>query len=326
MKKISFLGFFLIFVLFLSACSSLKTDKKENDIKNLQETKEEIKDIKDDSKNQGKKIVYTTFFPVYDFTKRIVGDKMEVRTIIKGSQEAHDFELSAKEMVEISKGDLIVYNGAGMESFIDNLKNTVEDENKFLDLSQGLTLLKNKDALQDDNTSINPHTWLSIRNAQIELDTIYRKLSSIDPENEKYYKENLEKSLAEFKALDEKFTESLANVKSKEKYFVVSHAAFNYLANDYGLKQVAVTGISPKDEPTVSQLKTISEFVKKNNISTIFFEGKATPKVAETLAESTGTKTSTLYTMEMLSPEEIEMGYLKLMENNLEELIKSFNE
>ncbi|MDU4971029.1 MAG: zinc ABC transporter substrate-binding protein, partial [Atopobium minutum] len=75
-----------------------------------------------------------------------------------------------------------------------------------------------------------------------------------------------------------------------------------------------------------AQLATIADFVKKHQISTIFFEGKATPKVAETLAKSTGTKTATLYTMESLTEEEQQMGYLKLMEHNLDELVKSFSE
>lgn len=172
----------------------------------------------------------------------------------------------------------------------------------------------------------NPHTWLSVKNAIIQLDTIYKKVSSIDPENEAYYKENLKKAQDEFRALDKKFETELSKVKSKQKYFVVSHAAFNYLANDYGLKQVAVTGISPEDEPSAKQLQKIADFVKKYKINTIFFEGKATPKVAETLAKNTNTKTDTLYTMENLTDEEIEMGYLKLMELNLKALLKSFNE
>lgn len=165
-----------------------------------------------------------------------------------------------------------------------------------------------------------------MKNAIIQLDTIYKKISSIDPDNEPYYKENLQKAQEEFKALDNKFETELSKVKSKEKYFVVSHAAFNYLAHDYGLKQVAVTGISPEDEPSAKQLQKIAEFVKKHNINTIFFEGKATPKVAETLAKNTNTKTSTMFTMENLTDEEINMGYLKLMELNLEALVKSFND
>ena len=160
----------------------------------------------------------------------------------------------------------------------------------------------------------------------VELKEIYEKVSEIDPDNKDFYKKNLDKNLDMFKKMDEKFANELKDVDENKRYFVVSHAAFNYLANDYNLKQVAVTGISPEDEPSAKQLKTIADFVKKHDISTIFFEGKATPKVAETLAKSTNTKTSTLYTMENLTKEEAQMGYLKLMEENLKSLKESFDE
>ena len=255
----------------------------------------------------------------------IGGDKYEVKTIIKTSEEPHSFELTSQAMKDLEGADLIAYNGAGMESFIDDLKDNVKDDDKFLDLSDGLTLLDSSKE-GSDMASINPHTWLSIKNAKVMVDNIYRKLASMDPTNEKYYKDNLDKALAKFDDLDKKFTDELAKVKDKEKYFVVSHAAFNYLADDYGLKQVAVTGISPEEEPSAKDLKTIADFVKEKNIKTIFFEGKATPKVAETLAKNTGTKTSTLYTMENLDDDMVAKGYIGLMEENLKALVESFNE
>lgn len=305
MKKITILlTVFLSFCLILVGC----TKKEEN------------------KKTEEKKVIYTTFFPVADLTKRIAGDKWEVKTIIEGTEEPHSFELKINDMKEISKADLIIYNGANMETFIPDLEKATDKKEKFLDLSQGLTLLNSGSDLENSKDSANPHTWLSVKNAIVELDTIYKKLSAEDPKNESYYKNNLEKAQEEFKKLDKKFETELAKVKNKDKYFVVSHAAFNYLAEDYGLKQVAVTGISPEDEPTAKQLKEIADFVKQHNITTIFFEGKATPKVAETLAKNTNTKTSTLYTMESLTEEEISMGYLKLMELNLEALVNSFNE
>ncbi|KGF35434.1 metal ABC transporter substrate-binding protein [Peptoniphilus lacrimalis DNF00528] len=285
------------------------------------------------SKNQAvsnnkddKKVIYASFFPVYDLTSRIVGDKMEVRQIIEGNQEPHDFELQAKDMAKISNADLIIYNGANMEAFIDDLKEVAGDEKKFLDLSKGLTLLTKGNNSETDKARVNPHTWLSIKNDIVELSSIYKKVSSMDPKNEKFYRENLNKSVEEFKNLDNKFQQELSKITDREKYFVVSHAAFNYLARDYGLKQIAVTGISPDEEPSAKELKVIADFVKANNIKTIFFEGKATPKVAKTLAENTNTKTDTLYTMENLTPEEMQKGYLELMEENLEALMRSFNE
>lgn len=348
MKNIYKLAFTILIMLLVTACgadnaktkqSQPETEKqketameneknKEEQVKEkaAEETKKEEKEEK--KQEEPKKLVYTTFFPVYDLTSRIIGDKMEIKTIIGISDQPHDFELKANDMAEISKADLIIYNGANMEAFIEDLKAVVKDDSKFLDLSQGLTLLEAGDETgkEHNHENVNPHTWLSVKNAQIQLDTIYQKISSIDPENDAYYKQNLDQNLAEFKKLDDRFEQELSSIQKEKKYFVVSHAAFNYLASDYGLKQVAVTGISPEEEPSAKQLKQIADFVKKNKITTIFFEGKATPKVAETLAKETGTKTDTIYTMENLSEEEAAMGYLKLMEHNLEVLGKSFHE
>ena len=306
-----------LFVILILAMVCLTSCGKENE--NIENKEVEDKNV------ETKKTIYASFYPVSELVKMIAGDKFEVKTLIKTSEEPHSFELTSQAIKDLNGASLIAYNGAGMESFIDDLKDNVKDDDKFLDLSDGLTLLDSSKE-GSDMASINPHTWLSIKNAKVMVDNIYRKLSSMDPDNEKYYKENLNMALKKFDDLDKKFTDELAKVKDKEKYFVVSHAAFNYLADDYGLKQVAVTGISPEEEPSAKDLKTIADFVKEKNIKTIFFEGKATPKVAETLAKNTGTKTSTLYTMENLDDHMIEKGYFGLMEENLKALVESFNE
>lgn len=111
---------------------------------------------------------------------------------------------------------------------------------------------------------MNPHTWLSIKNAQVELESICNKVSAMDPANAAYYRANLESARSEFKALDERFECELASVHADKRYFVTTHAAFNYLADDYVLKQVAVTGILPEDEPSANQLATIADFVEQH--------------------------------------------------------------
>ena len=292
----------LIFVFTLSACGSSSPSIDENATNN-------------------KQVIYASFFPVADLTSRIAGDEYEVKTIIGINEEPHSFELSANKMTDIKKSSLVVFNGATMESFMDDVEAEVGAD-KCLDLSQGLTLLKTKGSSSEE--VVNPHTWLSVKCACVQLDTIYKKLSSIDPDNEGYYKQNLDKSLSEFEALDKKFEETIKTIPKDKRYFVVSHAAFNYLAHDYGLTQVAITGISPDEEPSAKQLVALSDFVEKHGINTIFFEGSTTPKVAQTLANSTDTQTSTLWTMENLNQDEADLGYLKLMEKNLTSLMRSF--
>lgn len=273
-----------------------------------------------------KKTVYTSFYPIYDLTKRIVGDKMNVKMIIDNNQEAHGFELTPQVMKDIQEADAVIYNGAGMEEFIDDLKASVKDKVTFVDLSEGLTLLTTGDGLTDIKKTVNPHTWLSVKNAMMMVETITEQMSRLDDNHKSYYETNLKQVKSELEALDKEFKTAIDNIKRSEKYFVVSHAAFNYLAFDYGLKQIAVTGISPEEEPTAQQLKIIADFVVANHISTIFFEGKATPKVAQTLADNTKAKTGSLYTMETLTQEEMAKGYIGLMKENLKALVASFNE
>lgn len=277
-----------------------------------------------DAIHASKPVVYASFFPVYDLTKRIVKDSWDVRTIIQGNQEPHDFELKAADMARLTKADLIIYNGAGMETFIPQLKESMHHDERFLDVSQGLTLLQNKDAKPGDHSSVNPHTWLSIKNALEQLDTLCKKFCALDSAHAAFYQENYQQARAEFEELDKQFADQLRTVPAEKRYFVASHAAFNYLARDYGLTQVAVTGISPDNEPSAAQLAKIAQFVKAHNITTIFFEGSATPKVAETLARTTGARTSTLYTMEHLSEDDVNAGYLQLMKRNLHALMESF--
>jgi len=72
--------------------------------------------------------------------------------------------------------------------------------------------------------------------------------------------------------LSNEYEDGLAN--AKEKSFVTQHAAFNYLALDYGLKQVPISGLSPDSEPSASRLAELTEYIKKNKIKYIYFEEK----------------------------------------------------
>lgn len=269
--------------------------------------------FKKPQKQNQERVIYTTFFPVEDLTKRIVKDKFKVEKIIKGNEETHDFELSLKKIVEISKGDLIIYNGAGLESFIKDLKNSVQNEEKFLDLSKNIDLIKEGDVS-------NPHTWLSLKNAQVMLQEIYEKVVKLDLKNKEFYKANLEKELDKFKKIDEEFQDEVLKLANSKKYLVTSHKTFDYFARDYGLIPMAISGISPEEEPTAKQLKNISSFLKRKSIKTVFFEGEATPKVAEVLAKENQVRTANLYTMETSSKHD---DYLFLMKENMQEILKS---
>ena len=97
---------------------------------------------------------------------------------------------------------------------------------------------------------------------------------------------------------------------------MTSHAAFGYLADRYGLNQVAVGGLDPEQEPSPKRIADVATYVRQHGVTTIYFETLVSPKVARTVAAETGARTAVLDPIEGLA-EGSTATYLTLMRDNL---------
>lgn len=278
--------------------------------------------------------IVTTFYPIYDFTKEIVGDEGNVKLLIPAGTEPHDFEPSAKERAEISDADVFVYNSSDMEFFVDSLKDSVDSKQTLMiEAAKGIDRLESQEADEHEESEeghdhaheYDPHVWLDPVLAIKEVRTIAGELGEKYPDKKEIFTKNADDYIKKLEALDQKYSEELKNATNRT--FVTQHAAFAYLANQYNLEQVAISGVSPDQEPTPSRLAELKEFVKKNNIKVIYFEENASSKVAETLSNETGVKLEVLNPLESLTNEQIKAGenYISVMEKNLEALKESIN-
>ncbi len=278
--------------------------------------------------------IVTTFYPIYDFTKEIVGDEGNVKLLIPAGTEPHDFEPSAKERAEISDADVFVYNSSDMEFFVDSLKDSVDSKQTLMiEAAKGIDRLESQEADEHEESEeghdhaheYDPHVWLDPVLAIKEVRTIAGELGGKYPDKKEIFTKNADAYIKKLEALDQKYSEELKNATNRT--FVTQHAAFAYLANQYNLEQVAISGVSPDQEPTPSRLAELKEFVKKNNIKVIYFEENASSKVAETLSNETGVKLEVLNPLESLTNEQIKAGenYISVMEKNLEALKESIN-
>lgn len=268
------------------------------------------------SESSGKKLdVYTSFYTMYDFTKKIGGDKINLINIVPSGTEPHDWEPSTKDIKNLEKADVFIYNGLGMEPWVDKVLNSLN--NKKL-----LTLEAAKDIVPLENKN-DPHVWLNPVNAKKQMEEIRNALSSADPSNKDYYDKNYSEYSAKLDILDKKFKDESLNFKRKE--IIVSHEAFGYLSEAYGLKQIAIEGLSAESEPTPAKMAEIIKFARDNNVKVIFFEELLSPKVAQTIAKETGAETEMLNPFEGLSDEDIKAGkdYFSVMEANLSALKKA---
>jgi zinc transport system substrate-binding protein len=278
----------------------------------------------------GKKLnVVTTFYPMYEFSKQVGGDHADVIALIPAGAEPHDFEPSAKDMTKVKEADIFVYNGI-VEGWAEQaLQSAPNDKRIVVEASKGIELvegLPEEGEEHQDGHILDPHVWLDPVLAQKEVAFIQAAFEKADPANKEDYKKNADAYIAKLKELDAEYKSGLKDVKRKE--FVTQHAAFSYLAKEYGLTQIPIAGLSPEQEPSPDKMAEIVKFAKEHNVQTIFFETLVDPKVAQTVANEIGAKTDVLNPLEGLTDEDKKnnLDYIGIMNKNLEALKKALNE
>ena len=247
--------------------------------------------------SEGRTVV-AAFYPLAFAAQQIGGDATGARNLTPPGVEPHDLELSGSDIRAIADADLVLYLGEDFQPAIEDA--IVSTSAHAVDLLDG--------------HGVDPHVWLDpVRYAAIAA----RIGEELDrrPEAERF--------AAKVRALDREFRRGLAQCERRE--IVTSHAAFGYLADRYGLKQVAITGISPEAEPTPRELESVVRQVREVDATTVFYETLISPRLAETVAREVGATTAVLDPLEGLTEEEIaaDENYFSVMRENLAALRKA---
>lgn len=265
------------------------------------------KDNKDSSNNRLK--VYASIYPMYDFAKKICGDKADVYNMTSAGSEPHDFEITSKDMANLTKANLFIYNGGGMEHWVDTVKDSIK-ELKYVETSSNI-----------DDKGLDPHFWLSPIKAKKQMENIKNTLSEIDAVNADYYNSNYNYYADRLDELDNHFKDVLSKIKNTN--IVVTHPAFGHFCKAYSLNQVAIA----RDEADPKAMSDTIAFIKNNNVKAIFYEDFSSSKLVDSIARETGAKILTLNPIESLSAEYIKAGgdYFSVMEDNLISLTNGLN-
>lgn len=283
--------------------------------------------------------VVTTFYPMYDFTKQVAQDDAEVSMLLEAGMEVHSFEPSSQMIAEIQDADVFIYNSPEMETWVPDVLASIDTSDMVvICASDAITLLEyegeahahdheseEKGANAGHSHTVDPHVWLDPVLAQTEVSTIAEGLAEADPDNAEDYLENAGIYNGKLNELDEAYRAAFEGTENRT--FVTQHAAFAYLAARYDLNQISVTGLNAEVEPSAAALATLSDYVKANNISHIYFENNASSQTAETLAEEVGVELAVLSPLEGIAEEDQKKGsdYISVMLENLEALKKSIN-
>lgn len=256
--------------------------------------------------SSGKKTVVAAFYPLAYAAERIAGTRYKIDNLTPPGAEPHDLELTPKAVARIESANVILYLSHGFQPAVS--KAVDQSKGTAVDILQGLHLRR---AVEQGLTA-DPHVWLDPLLFSHAVQRIGAALrGSPTP------------LVMDLHELDREYRNGLQHCRRHE--IVTSHAAFGYLAQRYGLKQVAITGLTPESEPSPKQLADVVRIVRRTHATTVFFETLLSPRLADTVAREVGAKTAVLDPIEGLTPAEQKAGddYLSLMRQNLAHLRKA---
>jgi zinc transport system substrate-binding protein len=294
--------------------------------------------------------VVVAFYPLQFVAERIGGTEAQVTNLTQPGAEAHDVELTPRQIAMLSEADLVLYE-KGFQPAVDaaitqaNPRNvvditTVVEMHPITDSGEHVheqdehagespeehaehadTAPAEKDAHGDGG--IDPHVWLDPTRLVTISDTVAQSLGEAQPDKAAAFRTNATDLNDELIRLDESFRTGLQDCKRRE--FVVSHAAFGYIADRYQLTQIPLRGLSPDQEPSPARIAEVQELARERGVTTIFYETLVSPAVAESVAGDLGLKTDVLDPLEGLTEASRGKNYLEVMNANLTSL-KAANE
>lgn len=251
-----------------------------------------------DAGNKSKLSIVSTIFPGYDFAKQVCGNDASVTLLLPPGSESHTYEPSAQDIIKIQNCDLFIYVGGESDTWVEKILSSLSKPIKTIKMIDCVTALEEelKEGMEGENDSdekeYDEHVWTSPVNAAKIVKAITDSLCEIKDENAQQFKVNSAAYTEKINNLDAEFKNFFSTVKNKTLIFG-DRFPLRYFVDEYGLDYYAAfPGCSEDTEPSAKTVAFLIDKVKELNVSTVFYIEFSSHKIADSIAQSTGTKTA----------------------------------
>lgn len=277
---------------------------------------------------QQKLNVVATFSILADVARNVGGDRVDVTSLVGPNSDGHVFSPTPADARTLAAAAVVVTNGLGFEGWMDRLvkasgtKATVVVASKGVKTRQRASGGDDHKHGHDDGTKADPHVWQSIANVKICAANIRDALAKADPAGKSTYETNAAAYLVKLTDLEAEVKATLARIPAERRKVIVTHNAFGYFQDAYGIEFLAVQGVSTESQPSAADVARIISAVRKNKVSAIFIENITDPRQLERIARETGARIgATIYSDALTEAGGAAPSYVEMMRHNVQQFV-----
>lgn len=270
--------------------------------------------------------IVCTDFPCYDLARQAAGENAEVTMLLKPGTEAHSYDPTPTDILNIGEADLFVYIGGESDTWVDGILDSFGDDApvtlRMMDCVDGLIEEEEAEHDHSDGPEYDEHIWTSPKNASHMEMAVGEALADIDPRHAEEYRENARNYTQAIESIDAEIEDVVMNAARRTLVFA-DRFPFVYLTRTYGLEYLAAFPSCTADtEPSAQTVMALIQKVAEEGIPAVYTIELSTQAVARTVAEETGAEILTLHSMQTVSQSEFDAGesYVSIMQRNVEAL------
>ena len=225
--------------------------------------------------------VVASFTVLADMAKQVGGEHVTVKSLVGPDGDPHSFEPSPQDSVALSKADVVIVSGLGMEGWMDRLVSASGYKGKVIVASEGISTRK---MIDDGKQITDPHAWNSAENGAIYAQNITRALVAADPEDAAAINDTGSEYVTRLKLLDSWAKTRFEAIPKSKRKVLTSHDAFGYFGQEYGVTFMAPVGFSTEAEANASDVAGLIKQLKEQHIKTYFIENQTDPRLVKQIA------------------------------------------
>lgn len=245
--------------------------------------------------------VAVSIFPLYDLTRRVAGPDAETILVLPPGHTEHSFDPSPKDVEQVAAAKVGVLVGLGLDPWMEKLMKDAAPGATLVKVGEKVPTLTVKEGAIGDEAAdkarttpeedhdhelgaTDPHVWMDPSRAKTMVAAIADALVAADASHAEGYKTRAKEVQGDLDKLDQEIMTRTAALKTRG--FVTFHGSFNYYAEHYKLKILAVIEPFPGSSPTGEYIEEVLKVVKERNVPALFSEPQLDSRPAKTIAEA----------------------------------------